>query len=52
MTTLHDYSVDFKKFNLGCGLNFVPGYLNVGFYDDMEAGKLYPTRTGCAARIS
>jgi len=41
-----DYSVNFKKFHLGCGVIFLKNYLNVGFWSQLEKNGLYANPNG------
>ena len=31
----------FKKYNLGCGTLLYEGYLNVGYWESLQAGAIY-----------
>lgn len=46
MSTPLDMSQQFKKFHLGCGTIFIPGYLNVGFWPHLGEGALYANPNG------
>jgi len=41
-----DYSLNFKKFHLGCGIIFLKNYLNIGFWTNLEQNKLYANPNG------
>jgi predicted SAM-dependent methyltransferase len=41
-----NYSESFKKFHLGCGINFLKNYLNIGFWTNLEQNKLYENPNG------
>lgn len=41
-----DYSLNFKKFHLGCGIIFLKDYLNIGFWTNLEQNKLYANPNG------
>ena len=46
MTDLTDYSVQFKKFHLGCGTIFIKGYLNIGFWNHLQPDVVYVNPNG------
>lgn len=46
MPELPDLSAQFKKFNLGCGTVFIPGYLNIGFWYHLDEDALYANPNG------
>ena len=41
-----DYSGNFKKFHLGCGIIILKNYLNIGFWINLEQDKLYANPNG------
>lgn len=51
MNALPDYSTQFKKFHLGCGTIFIPGYLNVGWWPHLAAGALYAAPNGVEGTV-
>ena len=46
-----DYSPNFKKFHLGCGIIFLKNYLNIGFWTNLEQNKLYANPNGVADTV-
>ena len=46
-----DYSLNFKKFHLGCGIIFLKNYLNIGFWTNLEQNKLYANPNGVADTV-
>jgi predicted SAM-dependent methyltransferase len=46
-----DYSLNFKKFHLGCGIIFLKNYLNIGFWNNLEQNKLYANPNGVADTV-
>lgn len=46
MSELVDLSPQFKKFHLGCGPIFIPGYLNVGWWPHLGDGSMYANPNG------
>jgi len=46
-----DFSGSFKKYHLGCGIIFLKNYLNVGFWTNLENGKLYENPNGAEGTI-
>lgn len=36
----------FKKMNLGCGVNLIKGYLNIGYWSNLEADGIYKDLAG------
>jgi len=46
MADLPDYSHLFKKFHLGCGTVFIPGYLNIGYWSHLGDGCMYANPNG------
>lgn len=41
-----DFSNNFKKFHLGCGIIFLKDYLNIGYWTNLEQNKIYPNPNG------
>jgi len=41
-----DYSVNFKKYHLGCGAIFLKNYLNIGYWSQLEKNGLYANPNG------
>ncbi len=46
MAELTDFSPQFRRFHLGCGTIFIPGYLNVGYWHHLSEGTLYANPNG------
>jgi predicted SAM-dependent methyltransferase len=46
-----DYSLNFKKFHLGCGIIFLKNYLNIGFWNNLEQNRLYANPNGVADTV-
>jgi ubiquinone/menaquinone biosynthesis C-methylase UbiE len=43
---IKDYSQNFNKFHLGCGIIFLKNYLNIGYWTNLEQNKLYEHPNG------
>jgi len=41
-----DYSENYKKLHLGCGIIFLKNYLNIGYWTNMESNKIYSNPNG------
>lgn len=46
-----DFSENFKKFHLGCGIIFLKNYLNVGYWTHLEQNKLYVNPNGVSDTV-
>lgn len=46
-----DYSVNFKKYHLGCGTIFLKNYLNIGYWSQLEKNGLYANPNGVADTV-
>ena len=46
-----DFSKNFKKFHLGCGIIFLKNYLNVGYWTHLEQNKLYINPNGVSDTV-
>lgn len=44
--SLKELCQTFKKYNLGCGTDFYPGYLNIGFWQHLGEGAIYKDLNG------
>jgi predicted SAM-dependent methyltransferase len=44
--TLKNLSQTFKKYNLGCGTHFYPGFLNIGYWSNLGEGSVYKDLNG------
>jgi predicted SAM-dependent methyltransferase len=44
--SLKELSNNFKKYNLGCGTDFYPGFLNIGFWQNLVDGAIYQDLNG------